>query len=594
MSIDAILQLLAIPAPGLGPALQLACEIWVLIEDIRIGKEQLEVLATCSTQLLSSLHPQYRSGKFKESNTRGALQELHILLSEILDFIHKQRQISFFKLIIVKDERKASIDSFYKRITASVNAFQIVSLVNILQWQANHDQAREDDRQALNETLRRLEANTVKLDEVLLGEQKSPRAVMATLQKMIEKENDNPREVEFFKKSLTYLRTTSGQVVDMQPWTVTSVEVEFGELIGIGGFGKVFRGKWNRMDVALKVMKNKEDLSPHATTIKREVEAWSSVKHPHILQFLGANILDNDPFIVMPFIKNGNARSYLIENFLSDRTKLAHQISLALCYLHNVPIIHGDLKLVNVLIDDGGNALLSDFGLARMKQDMMSRSTKADSNSLFGSQNWMAPELFEGKDLRRSCDVYSFAMTLYEIFTLEIPLGHVSPNRVPDLVSKDNRRPERPDPEAAPQLTDSMWDIIEQCWVSDPENRPKAAAIPDKLAALMKSSTPDLIFSDTSISQSRIRSGSTSSNPRSPPISQLTLPTALPVSPLSISSSNSGRNRESLISIPELTLPPSFGLGPGGELASVFMRARPAKFQRWIVKRSPYEPQAGG
>jgi serine/threonine protein kinase len=77
--------------------------------------------------------------------------------------------------------------------------------------------------------------------------------------------------------------------------------------------------------------------------------------------------------------------------------------------------VHGDLKAVNVLIDEGEKALLCDFGLARLKADVNSRRTTADTNVLLGSPNWMAPELFEGQTLRFPCDIYSFAMTVYEV-----------------------------------------------------------------------------------------------------------------------------------------------------------------------------------
>ena len=77
--------------------------------------------------------------------------------------------------------------------------------------------------------------------------------------------------------------------------------------------------------------------------------------------------------------------------------------------------MHGDLKAVNVLIDEGEKALLCDFGLARLKADVNSRRTTADTNILLGSPNWMAPELFEGQTLRFPCDIYSFAMTVYEV-----------------------------------------------------------------------------------------------------------------------------------------------------------------------------------
>jgi serine/threonine protein kinase len=68
---------------------------------------------------------------------------------------------------------------------------------------------------------------------------------------------------------------------------------------------------------------------------------------------------------------------------------------------------------MNVLIDDGGKALLSDFGLSRIKADTTSRMDKADA-VIAGSRNWMSPERLAGRSLRNSSDIYALGMTIYE------------------------------------------------------------------------------------------------------------------------------------------------------------------------------------
>jgi serine/threonine protein kinase len=72
----------------------------------------------------------------------------------------------------------------------------------------------------------------------------------------------------------------------------------------------------------------------------------------------------------------------------------------------------------NVLIDDSGRALLCDFGLARVKADISSRSTVTDmidTTVVAGSRYWMAPERLMGRPLKKPCDIYSFGMTAYEV-----------------------------------------------------------------------------------------------------------------------------------------------------------------------------------
>ena len=73
------------------------------------------------------------------------------------------------------------------------------------------------------------------------------------------------------------------------------------------------------------------------------------------------------------------------------------------------------LSQLNVLIDDGFKAVLCDFGLARVKADVTSRTARPDGGSVVGSRNWMAPERLLGGSLRKPCDIYAFGMTLHEV-----------------------------------------------------------------------------------------------------------------------------------------------------------------------------------
>lgn len=215
---------------------------------------------------------------------------------------------------------------------------------------------------------------------------------------------------------------------------------------------------------------------------------WSKLRHPHILQFLGANILDERPFIVMPLLKNGNCRDYLKQYPNGDRLQILYDISLALVHLHSHQIVHGDLKGLNILIDDSTKAVLCDFGLSRIKADAASRTIRGSGVAIVGSRNWMAPEQLLGGSPKKPCDIYAFGLTVSEIFANEIPLGHINHADFLPLVVERNVRPERPDGDNAPQLSDTIWELAKKCWVKDPKCRPSATAVCDTLSHLLSTS----------------------------------------------------------------------------------------------------------
>ncbi|KDQ50365.1 hypothetical protein JAAARDRAFT_142113, partial [Jaapia argillacea MUCL 33604] len=134
-------------------------------------------------------------------------------------------------------------------------------------------------------------------------------------------------------------------------------------------------------------------------------------------EFLGANLLADQPFIVMPLLKNGNARDFVEAHLAADCTRILLDVSRGLLYLHEKGVIHGDIKAVNILIDDGQRAVLCDFGLSRIKADLLSRSLDPSASWKLGSCNWMAPERLLGGSLRKSVGMYVFGMTIFEVWS---------------------------------------------------------------------------------------------------------------------------------------------------------------------------------
>ncbi|RKO88191.1 kinase-like domain-containing protein [Blyttiomyces helicus] len=234
------------------------------------------------------------------------------------------------------------------------------------------------------------------------------------------------------ERALTCLRRASAgaPAPEVFDWTITSWEVTDGEVIARGGFGEVARGKWlGHTEVAIKRLFVRLDTARLREDFLREVRVWYPLRHPNVLPLLGACATAERPFMISPFMSRGHALQYIEKT--DDRVealRILYQISQGMQYLHSRRIVHGDLKAVNVLIDEHGKAYVSDFGFTVLKKVSATRKTTATA-SLTGTLRWMAPERLMGGKLEPPVDVYAFAMTCYEILSGgDIPMsGKLTP-----------------------------------------------------------------------------------------------------------------------------------------------------------------------
>ncbi|KAJ7080451.1 WD40-repeat-containing domain protein [Mycena epipterygia] len=211
---------------------------------------------------------------------------------------------------------------------------------------------------------------------------------------------------------------------------------------------------------------------------------WSTLRHPNVLPFLGANHLDDRPFIVMPYMRHGNAREFLQKNPNHTPLPILRNAALGLLYLHSKNVVHGDLKAANILIDNAGTAVLCDFGLSRVKADMTSRTTEREVDLVAGSRNWMSPERLRGALPKKPSDIYAFGMTIYELFSDEIPLGHILPQDLRHLVINEDLRPDILGVDDMPIMPDNMWAVATKSWAKNPGERPTASTLCDILIQL--------------------------------------------------------------------------------------------------------------
>jgi WD40 repeat protein len=198
---------------------------------------------------------------------------------------------------------------------------------------------------------------------------------------------------------------------------------------GAGGMGRVYKAHDPELDrvVAVKVPKLDSCSKDRAGWVRRflrEARSAASIRHPHVCPIYDVGEHDRVPYVVMAFIEGPSLAQQLQGTHPYDdpavAVRLVRQVAEALEAIHAHGLVHRDLKPANILIDRKGQALLTDFGLARPKQDS---EHLTDENALIGTPAFMSPEqtLGDSDQVSSSSDLYSLGVVLYSLLTGRLP-----------------------------------------------------------------------------------------------------------------------------------------------------------------------------
>ncbi|KAG0708302.1 kinase-like domain-containing protein [Suillus ampliporus] len=159
----------------------------------------------------------------------------------------------------------------------------------------------------------------------------------------------------------------------------------------------------------------------------------------------------------------------------STRVELAKGVADGLKYLHSENVVHGDLHPANVLIDSSGSPRLTDFGLAAVPGDAnLQLSTMTVNRNL--DSRWRAPEVigieYNPERPTFKSDIYSFGGAMFFIISGDIPWKEKKHSHQISIELSKAAIHERP-----VAILDDHWNLIQKCWSSNPENRPKVAEV---------------------------------------------------------------------------------------------------------------------
>ncbi|XP_074176346.1 kinase suppressor of Ras 1 isoform X1 [Rhinolophus sinicus] len=289
-------------------------------------------------------------------------------------------------------------------------------------------------------------------------------------------------------------RKASQTSVYLQEWDIPFEQVELGEPIGQGRWGRVHRGRWHG-EVAIRLLEMDGHNQDHLKLFKKEVMNYRQTRHENVVLFMGACMNPPHLAIITSFCKGRTLHSFVRDPKTSldiNKTRqIAQEIIKGMGYLHAKGIVHKDLKSKNVFYDNG-KVVITDFGLFGISGVV--REGRRE-NQLKLSHDWLcylAPEIVRemtpGKDedqlpFSKAADVYAFGTVWYELQARDWPLKNQAAEAlIWQIGSGEGMKRVL----ASVSLGKEVTEILSACWAFDLQERPSFTLLMEMLEKLPK------------------------------------------------------------------------------------------------------------
>ncbi|PIN10741.1 Tyrosine kinase [Handroanthus impetiginosus] len=260
--------------------------------------------------------------------------------------------------------------------------------------------------------------------------------------------------------------------------------------------------KWNGTKVSVKIL----DKDGHAdresiNAFRHELTLLEKVRHPNVVQFIGAVTQNIPMMIVLEYHSRGDLASYLQKKgrlSLSKALRFALEIARGMNYLHECrpePIIHCDLKPKNILLDFGGQLKVAGFGVVRLLTISPDKARLLQPEAIDRSSYYVAPEIFRDKIFDKSVDVHSFGVMLYEMMEGAPPFSSKSPDEAATLICVERKRPIIKS--KSKSFPSELKELIEQCWHPHSVARPTFSEIIVRLDKIVRNCSKQGWWKDT-------------------------------------------------------------------------------------------------
>lgn len=246
---------------------------------------------------------------------------------------------------------------------------------------------------------------------------------------------------------------------------------EFRERIGAGGFGAVYKAYQSTVgrEVAIKVILPGHANQPEfVRRFESEAQLVARLEHMHITPLYDYWRDPSGAYLVMRMLRGGSLQDALKKEpfSLEAAALLLDHVASALAVAHRNNIIHRDIKPANILLDEDGNAYLSDFGIAKDLDIEVVSLTSPDA--LVGSPDYLAPEQARSESVTPQTDIYSLGVVLYEMVSGEHPFPELSPV---ERLFKHLNDPIPQIKNLEPQIAEAINEVIQKATAKNPTHR---------------------------------------------------------------------------------------------------------------------------
>ena len=246
--------------------------------------------------------------------------------------------------------------------------------------------------------------------------------------------------------------------------SVAEIEMEKNPFAS-GGFGNIHMAKWRKENVVVKLIKANSEEEKQA--VKCEANLTLRLNHPNVITLFGVTYVNRrQPGIVMEKAEHGSLDKWIDKTNHENVTKIALGIVDGLKYVHSQKVVHRDIKPNNILMcgpKDDMIPKIADFGVAKVIQTVMMTHTRV------GPDLYMAPEVRLHQRYSFAADIFSLAMTLFELFNRQLVL-HAS-DEMKRFITKLHYERCCTIPKNC-KVPLYLREVIERGWSDKPEERP--------------------------------------------------------------------------------------------------------------------------